>query len=112
MIPLTLAEIERLTLIAEEAAEVVQAATKVLRHGWKSTHPSCPGVNNRQNLMKELGDLRAAVQLCFQANDMNSVDYQFYALDKLDRVRKYLHCGENISLAEAALDQHNSPGGS
>lgn len=109
MKPLTPAERERLTLIAEEAAEVVQAATKVLRHGWMSEHPACPGVNNCQNLMKELGDLRAAVQLCFQANDMNSVDYQYYALDKLHRVQKYLHIKENVILAEAALDQHNTP---
>lgn len=105
---LTPAEVERLDLVIEEAAEVIQAATKVLRYGWTSTHPSCERTNNKTPLMKELGDLRAIVQLCFQAGDMNSVDYQYYALEKLHRVKKYLNCEENLKLAEAALDQHNN----
>lgn len=106
---LTPAEIERLTLVAEEAAEVIQAVTKILRHGWTSTHPDHPGYNNRSLFIRELGDFRGAVQICFQAKDVLLPSYQYYALDKLHRVQSYLHCKENISLAQAALDTHNSP---
>lgn len=105
---LTPAEVERLNLVIEEAAEVIQAATKVLRHGWRSTHPSCPSTDNREHLMKEVGDLRGVLQLCFQAADLHIVSYQYYSLEKLYRVKKYLHCEENIKLAEAAVDQHNN----
>lgn len=105
---LTPAEVERLTLIVEEAAEVIQAATKVLRYGWKSDHPSCPSTNNREHLMKEVGDLRGVLQLCFQASDMHITSYQYYSLQKLHRVKKYLYCEENVKLAEAAVDVHNN----
>lgn len=106
---LTDAEIERLVLIGEEAAEVVQAVAKILRHGWESTHPDFPDFNNRSHFIKELGDLRGAVQLCFQAGDIPQPSYQYHALDKLHRMQKYLHYKENVSLAQNALDAHNNP---
>lgn len=101
---LTDAQIERLTLVAEEAAEVVQAVTKILRHGWTSTHPDHPGWDNRTQLVKEIGDLRAAFTLLVQAKEVHIWEYQKFAVEKLWRVQKYLHCQENISLAQAALD--------
>lgn len=58
---LTEAQIERIAKLAEEAAEVVQACTKILRFGFVSAHPACPDTNNRERLAEELGDLRAAV---------------------------------------------------
>lgn len=107
---LTPAEIERLTCVAEEAAEVVQAVTKILRHGWMSTHPDHPGINNREHLAKEIGDFRGAVALLTQAKELNVHEYQYYALNKLRRVQKYLHSQENIDLAVQVLDIHNSHG--
>lgn len=104
---LTGAQMERLVIIAEEAGEVIQAVTKILRHGWRSTHPSCPSMDNGAHLVKELGDLRAAIQLCIQAGEILQPSYQYHALEKLARVKKYLHYGENMSLAEEALDLHN-----
>lgn len=54
------AEAERLAMLAEEAGEVVQAVTKILRHGYEATHPD-GGPTNRETLKRELADL-AAVQ--------------------------------------------------
>jgi hypothetical protein len=59
---LTPAEAERLEMLAEEAAEVVQVAMKILRHGYASYHPDSPSVTNRMLLEDELRDL-AAVRL-------------------------------------------------
>ncbi len=36
---LTPAEAERLAMLAEEAAEVIQIVGKILRHGYASYHP-------------------------------------------------------------------------
>lgn len=104
------AEIERLTHVAEEAAEVVQAVTKILRHGWTSTHPAFPEHNNREHLVREMGDLRGAFTLLVQAKEAHVWEYQKFAMDKLQRMQKYLHCQENIDLAVEVLDIHNSHG--
>jgi hypothetical protein len=62
---LTDAQIEVLTLLSEEAAEVVQDVAKILRHGLYSYDPTKPnGIDNLEHLCKELGDLEAAKELC------------------------------------------------
>ena len=112
---LTLAEIERLTILAEEAAEVIQAVTKILRHGYESSHPSLPPhdiFNNRQHLVKELGDLRATLAIMIQAGDVSIKDYiqAAAAAHKLERLPQYLHEDENKVLARMVLDIHNGHG--
>lgn len=52
---ITEAERERLVLLAEECAEVIQAATKILRWGWESTYDD--GTTNLAQLRTELDDL-------------------------------------------------------
>ena len=54
------AEAERLSMLAEEAGEIVQAVGKVLRHGYESRHPD-GGPSNRETLRREIDDLRAVV---------------------------------------------------
>jgi len=54
-IPLTPYEDELLTILIEECAEVIQAATKLQRFG-KETHPDT-GVNNSTSLSLEIGNL-------------------------------------------------------
>lgn len=55
---LTPSEVELLTMLAEEAAEVAQACTKALRHGLSSRHPD-GGPTNAQHLTGELHQLFA-----------------------------------------------------
>lgn len=64
---LTPAEAERLAMLAEEAAKVVQVVGKILRHGYASYHPDNPSLTNRVLLMNELADFNA-VQLLMEGS--------------------------------------------
>ncbi len=89
---LTPAQAERLAIVAEECGEVVQAIGKILRHGYESWHPADPdGPNNRERLERELGDLRAVVQMMSDAGDVGALAIQQYAIGKAHRMRPYLH---------------------
>lgn len=83
-------EAERLALLAEEAAEVIQVVGKILRHGYESHHPN-GGPNNRALLEDELGDFEAAVSMLADADDVSLKEITDAKHDKLDRVKKYLH---------------------
>ena len=52
------AETERLDMLAEECAEVIQAISKIKRYGWESRHPD-GGPTNRVQLFRELRDVAA-----------------------------------------------------
>ena len=69
------AEAERLEMLAEEAAEVVQAVTKVLRHGYGSRPPGFfPGErDNRSDLRSELNDVLAVAWAMEQVGDIREV---------------------------------------
>lgn len=70
---LTPAEAERLAYLIEEAAEVQQAACKILRHGYASYNPDDPALgNNRKQLERELHDLAGAVARMSAAMDFDS----------------------------------------
>ena len=80
---LTPAEAERLAMLAEEAAEVIQAVGKILRHGYASYHPDdltpvadggkitrmprMGALDNRALLMNELADFNS-VQLLMEGS--------------------------------------------
>lgn len=104
------AQTERITVLAEEAAEIVQACTKILRHGFFSVHPACPDIDNRARLIQELGDLRAVLAIVMQAGDLTTTEYVQAACSKLERVQQYLHEDENKVLARMVLDIHNGHG--
>lgn len=78
---LTDAQRERLEMLAEEAAEVVQACTKILRHGYGNYHPSQGDLNplerqtNRDNLKKELVDLWTVYEHMVLAGDMSKINF-------------------------------------
>jgi hypothetical protein len=67
---LTPAQAERLAMLAEEAAEVIQVIGKILRHGYDSSHPDRPHITNRELLQRELTDFAA-------------VENQIHALDRV-----------------------------
>lgn len=87
---LTPAEDERLTLIAEEAAEVIQAVAKIQRHGYESCHPS-GGPTNRHMLEIELGDLHAVVRMAVDAEDLDALEIDMAAKRKAAKIGQYLH---------------------
>lgn len=53
---------EILCITQEECAEVSQSVSKIFRFGWDSVHPKT-GVNNKEHLEEEIGDLLAMVDI-------------------------------------------------
>ena len=91
---LTQAQVERLALLAEEMGEALHAIGKVLRHGYESFDPTVEAhqiITNRSMLEKELGDVRAAMILLCNANDLSKNTIHYYADEKLRIVQNWLH---------------------
>lgn len=84
------AEAERLFLLSEELAEVIQAIGKTLRHGYDSRHPN-GGLTNRENLERELGHVIHAYTRMIAADDVSEVNIKTHRLEKATAVGKYLH---------------------
>lgn len=91
---LSKADLERLTLLMEEAAEVQQIVCKIIRHGYTSYHPDDPRFSNRDLLEKELGHLDFAIGLMEKNKDINPSNVQRYAQGKKAMVKQYLHYNE------------------
>lgn len=87
---LTAAEIERLALLAEECGEVAQAVGKILRHGWESQSPF-RGLRNRVGLERELGHVRAAMELMHAAGDVHMGKICSWREKKKATVGRWLH---------------------
>lgn len=87
---LTPAEHERLALLMEECAEVVQVIGKILRHGYGSCHPD-GGPTNRELLAQELGDVWVARDYLLAAQDVREDHVRQFATAKAQRVSRYLH---------------------
>lgn len=74
---MTEAERERLTMLAEEASEIVQAATKALRHGYNSHDPTGQKLgSNKDQLFREIEDLKAVLFIMINADDFAGVPRQ------------------------------------
>lgn len=83
-------ERERLALLMEECAEVVQVVGKILRHGYESRHPN-GGPTNREMLQTEIGHILAAKYLMAQAGDIDQPSIGDSAQRKVATVGKWLH---------------------
>jgi hypothetical protein len=89
---LTPAEQERLVILAEECSEVIQAVSKILRHGYESRNPK--GLNsetNRQGLERELGDLFHAFERLCSNGDIEYGAVEFRGKSKPAHIAPYLH---------------------
>ena len=87
---LTPAEVERLTLLAEECAEVIRAVGKILRHGYGSRYPE-DGPTNRERLESELGDVDCARALLVLSGDVRMAAIVSAYLKKREKVGRWLH---------------------
>lgn len=85
-------QIELLTLLVEECGECIQAASKVLRHGYDSKHPNSKVYeDNRAALEREMGDVRATMILLCESKDVSKPNVHAHTTEKLEKVGKYLH---------------------
>lgn len=88
---LTEPELERLSLLAEECAEVIQVIGKILRHGYESYSPFDEAMtSNRALLEKEVGHVQCAVAL-MAVHDICGSKINNSAEEKAKSVRRYLH---------------------
>lgn len=63
-------ERELYEMLAEEAAEVIQAVTKILRHGPQSYHPDDPETSNAELLEDEVEEFFAVVRQLEMRNEI------------------------------------------
>lgn len=88
---LTDEEHELLTMLIEEASEVIKAATKIKRHGWLSMNPDIhTSDNNKDELLRELHDLdivRRMVWLCSEVE----TNPDFITTEDIRRKLRYSH---------------------
>lgn len=84
------AETERLAILAEECAEVIQVVGKIFRHGYESRHPD-GGPTNRELLEIELGHIDCAEALLTLRCDVRITAISKSSLAKRERIGRYLH---------------------
>jgi hypothetical protein len=88
---LTHAQRERLEMLAEEAAEVVQACTKILRHGYSSYNPDVPNhASNGDDLERELLDLWCVAERMMDYGDIRRLNF-FDSAKRWVKKLRYTH---------------------
>ena len=107
---LTPAEAERLAMLAEECAEVIQAAGKILRHGYGSYHPDHPQVPNRALLGREVTDLLAVLHLMEDDFDIVPFEDSAEAENAVLRKLRFAHHQDDDQPSEAAAQADASTG--
>lgn len=89
---LTPAQVELLDMLAEEAAEVIQAVCKLKRHGPMSYHPADKDKTPNFKLMAaELGDLIGVMGALDEKGMIDNETVQWFAETKMKRAAPYLH---------------------
>lgn len=100
---LTLAERERLTKLNEELSESIermglliqamgkanQAICKTLIHGYNASFEGI-NYNNREDIMRELGDFEAILDLMIKNGDLNREVIEKYRDIKSSKLSRYL----------------------
>lgn len=79
-------EIELVTMIAEEAGEVVKEAMKVLRHGWTDN-----GYDNKTKLEIELGDVIGLVRMTDERGYLSLLRVNAAADQKPAKAKPHMH---------------------
>lgn len=72
---------EILTILQEEAAEVIQIASKIHRFGH---HP-----DNMKRLAQELGDLQCMIDLCVEYQLVDETKIQLYSQEKRQKLKTW-----------------------
>jgi hypothetical protein len=86
------AQRERLGILGEEMGEALQAVGKILRHGYDSWNPTVVGSRvNREDLSRELGHVRYAIQMLINAEDVTNDAIVFSELEKERTIKRWLH---------------------
>jgi len=88
---LTPIQLERLTKLNEECAEVIQIISKIFLHGLNSSHPDNPNVSNVALLEEECGDVLNAIRLLEEIGLVNRPRIDALADIKHEKINQWLH---------------------
>lgn len=80
---------EALIILAEECCEVGQMVSKILRWGIDSTNQGQLDATNRDQLVKELGDLMAMIRIVQGELDISDMEIAAAVQNKLDKLKKW-----------------------
>jgi NTP pyrophosphatase (non-canonical NTP hydrolase) len=83
------ASTEALIILAEECCEVGQITSKILRWGLDSTNHGSMEIDNRQQLIKELGDVLAMIGLVQKQLDISDAELEAARQQKLAKLKRY-----------------------
>jgi len=87
---LTLAQNERLVILSEECAEVIQIINKIQRHGYDNYNPDNPMQDNQFLLEKELGHVTHAIKTLIDNNDVRGDKIALQAKKKSQTIEQWL----------------------
>lgn len=82
---MTTDEVRRLVKLGEESAEVIQAAAKVLLHGWENNYDS--GETNAHALEREIGDFMAIMHVMVERNNLNYTAITHATIRKIEKLK-------------------------
>ena len=86
------AETERLAILIEEMGEAIQAACKILRHGYEKGDPTRQKfITNRQWLETELGHVRNSMIMLCECGDLSKGNIHASAEAKKISISKWTH---------------------
>ena len=77
---------EALVILQEEAAEVIQAISKIHRFGIDNINP-ITGESSLETLHKELGDLQCMIDLCVEQGIIKPLRLQHYVRVKREKLK-------------------------
>lgn len=88
-----------LQILQEEAAEVIQAASKINRFGVDGNYPN--GIGNVEQLLIELTDMEALImmtmhELSFHGQNSQVIRRSDDVMRKIDKVEEYLKFSKKI----------------
>jgi hypothetical protein len=82
-------QVELLTILIEEASEVIKGATKALRFGLMDVEPG-QAMNNKLRLGLEVGDFYEMASRCTKAGIISAVDVGVGRKTKTEKLKIYL----------------------
>ncbi len=89
---LTPAEAERLDVLAEECAEIIQVVAKIKRHGYESANPLiADSETNRQALAREIGHFEMMLCEMYNLRDVDPIAINDSAVKKRATINRWLH---------------------
>lgn len=85
---------EVLDILQEEAAEVIQAVSKIRRFGWNNTHPDADQ-NNLEHLEEELGDMQAMIEILMEMGVASWGNVTVAKRAKIEKLKKWSNIFKN-----------------